>query len=1059
MTTISKELRHTEINQEILGLLRSTNERLDLGLPLDQIELLCGPCIAKVKDLVTEFELLPKRLDEYLQQHVDVLSCIYFKSEPGSVLASLTSSCFYQLCVVRSYKHVVGFLSNDVSLGQTLILRIQNKGIGEFETYLLLLWLASFTMVPFPLENIRSGLLLFLYDVSIENLQKYGSASMTQKISAVLLSRLLTRSDGAEQLKMYLSTCCELWPEWDHGRKLGHLMALKLILKHSSSTAVAALAPEIYEKIVLMDLLAIKFHLDTLIPNTNILYIMGILSRLARFYLILADYQKVSGIVNNLINDILNPLSSRFDITLRETMAKCLSKIVSFLRLRAVNYAQQLIWFITKQLRIPELESRPTSYNPDLTIDSTNLSVTKYHTALLFYGFLGLNRVLHAEFVPILLSLTHKSLFLSYIKHSVIQGSQIRDASCFCLWALFRSLSQDDFKVLLTNKSMVHDTWADILRVLLCDEDYTIRRCALPVLQEFIGRFGPLLALSVESSEQQRRLLVERTTLLLDSDKALTGTDLVKCGYSALLMVPTLVDVLSSKEVSFGYYYRCSSLLVELIEAELNGDGFTVGLDVSQDGLEYQAVLYKSLQAGNLLCLLPLGGLLRSRKLDIQPFLLRLDTNLVLSHHSEFGHKVCHLYWYSSRLAADEGDIEAQEAFWALLVPVITNESSLKGDFKPVVLTSTDISSSIPILGEVFEDIRKRVKLGSVLIARQLPWKNLNEPQLQQMMLLVSDKTVDAETRAALIENNPRLTANGTTFTYKPEFPFLDLLDDYTLTNKGDVGLQIRFACLRHFQDHQGPIDDSVKYKLVRLAAESMDSVRSMAFSLLTGETYESVRPITYEEYFHKLFTFYGNLPEQHRPAFWEGVVHSVAGLKVSKALANLAFRQLLIWYDSALDSDRQEMISILLRQLKLAKPFPQLDQRTQKTLLATLNLFVKLFDASLAFPDQWNPNALFVRAYNLQLNAPAMRTALVLQIFHYLSVLPSEVTSKARQRVCQIYLQAKTPQIRRLAQETLFEIVNDLAPSNKTLLDFTEPSYKLTPKDCKVLETQLMCI
>lgn len=1051
MGTTPKNLVHHKINEQIQTLLRSTESTLNSRLPQREQTLLCDPNLSKVRDLLADFELVPKQLDQFLLQHVDLLSSIFLKVEPGSSLATRCSMCVYQLCIIRNYKHVVNFLADDISLGIPLVKRVQDSRIGEHEAYVLLLWLSTLVMVPLPLEGIMSGLQKLLLEVAMENLTKFGSASMTQKVSAVLLSRLLLRSDCSEMLISFITSCCDGWHDRNFNEKLGYLMAFKLILKQSSNPIVARHILKIYNQITLTDLLLIKYQSNCLIPNTNTLYIMGILSRLSRFYLQQADYSSVSAIVNNYVNDILNPMYGRLDNSLRESMAKCLSKIVSFLQLKAVNYAEQLTWYITKQLRIPELEGQTTTYNPYLTINSSNLSVAKFHTALLFYGFLGLDRAIPVNFVPALLSVAHKTLFISSIQFSIVQNSQIRDASCFCLWALFRSLSQDDFQELMSHTNMIHDIWADILRVLMCDEDLLIRRCAVPVLQELIGRFGPLLAQNTEGNDSRR--LIEQTASFVDTEKALKGCEFVNHGYPALLLIPTITEVLTSSNVRFAYYYRCSQLLLELLSATSTLD---VAIETSITDVNYQRALLKSFESGNALSLLPLGGLLRCNwgvekiRLRVQPAL-----DLVLLHHAEFVHRVSYLYWYSSCIISKNDYCDAEKSFWALYLPVTANETATRSEFKDVVISSLEATKFLQVPTQIFEDICKRLKFGNVQVASMLPWFAFDATQREHIVQMITDKNVDAETRAALIDTCGKF-ARSSSF----KLPWLMLLDDYTLTNKGEVGLKVRLACLKHqLEKVEFKVEDSdYRAKLVRLAAESMDNVRILAYALLTSEDILTLRSITYDEYFSRFFSAYSSLEQELRAPFWEGLVHSVAGLKVSNALVNLAFRQFLVWFNEVLIPTKEEALAILLRQLKLPKPFVQLDHRHQKTLLATLNLFVKLFEAAVELP-QFNHTALFVRTYNLQLNAPATRSALGLQIFHHLSVMPSEVAQKARQRVCQIYFQASNPQIRRLAGNSLFEVINDLAPSKLSLFKYTEGYYKPTQTNCKLLESQLSCI
>ncbi|PSK76234.1 hypothetical protein CJJ07_003960 [Candidozyma auris] len=1056
--------KNQEINNQILNLLRSTHARIHEQLPAEHLELISARSLGKARELIAEFESSPKLLDAYLQSHLDALIQIYFSQEAGSSIASLCSACVYELCKVRSYKFVVNFLSNDVQTGQRIIERLKHPGVGEHEIYFLLLWLSSFAIVPFPLDNIVAGLQSYLYHLAIRNLQKYGSASMTQKLSAVLLSRLLLRSDGKDMLLGYVNECCSNWSELDHGEKLGHLMALKSILKQSSSATVAELAPKIYEDVAMVDLMSIKYSVDSSIPNTNVILLIAILSRLAKFHILSSEYVKVSAIVNNLINDIFSPMASRFDVSLREAMAKSLSKIVSFLRLRAVNYAQQLIWYATRQLRIGELETCSSQYIHDITIDSSNLSVAKFHTILLFYGFLGLSRSIDVQFVPTLLSVVNKTLFLANYQYPIVQGSQLRDASCFCLWSLFRSLSPDDFKEVAEDITMIHDVWVNIIRVLLLDEDYTIRRCAIPVMQEFVGRFGSLLPITFSNMNEGKHL-VETTAMLVDTDKCVSAKDIIDHGYSSKLFVPHIVQALASGNCSFSYFLRLSGILLELLNEEAVRKEPVCAFLTSSQETDMVHMLLDSLKVGNIMCLITLGELLRSGYLDCNMSkAILMDVQTISSnHHDPIFKRISLLFWYSSCIIAGVKEKGVQRKFWSIWISVSSNEASAKGDLKLLMHKCMEAVSLVPIDTDTFNDICKRLRYGNMMIAGLIPWNILTEDQLEQQLSIISDTKVDAETRATLIESNPRLTVTGEGSTvYRPSFPLLDLLDDYTLTNKGDVGSKVRLACLKHYREFIGgrPQELNLRKKSARLAGESLDSVRAMAFAILYGYNPHDVRTMTYSAYFHKLFQLHATLEPEVKESFWEGVVHSLAGVKVSSVLANEAFKQFLIWYENASHSERETALGTLLRQLKLPKPFVQLEARQQKTILATVALFVKLFEASIALSETFNYTALFIRAYNLQLGSTsAVRTGPVLQILSHLSLSKGEVASKARQRIVQIFSTAKTTAIRHLAQRALFEVVNDLAPTNEQLLRFTHESVNLSPQDYKKLESQLLCI
>lgn len=1047
----NQSLRVEQVHDEITDKLRQVES--DFKANGSKTRILDN--IKKTKACIREFEAAPKLLDSHLHLYMDILSSTYLYLKEQSVfpeLANTLTELVYDLTKIRGYKYVANFLSSDVYLVHRLVEILSDEAIedSDCECFLVLMWLTRLLMVPFPLRNVSENLEEQLLEVATRFLSVHSNASKTQRMSLILLSHLVTRPDSVGMLHNYINDTAEKWSTGSYNFKLGHLMAINQILKSSSNREVALCVEVIHDQMIIHDLILVKYRLNQQLTNLNILYLIKVSAKLANFYLLRSDYQTVLAIINNLVNDIMNPMEERFDAALRESMAKNMSRIVGQLAGRAVNFTEQLIWYMIRQLRIPELMIPTPKYAETLTLNSSNLYIAKFHTVLLFLGFLALTRKAPVSIIPTILSIVHHTLFVSQKKLSFVQGTQVRDSSCFCIWAVFKLVSQEDFLVLhRSNSAMVGNVFTDLLKVVVFDDDFTIRRCGIAVLQEFVGRFGSVYFREVclGGTESDIGEFTIKFTEIFGASAVASMADsfelihfLVELGFpSSLFIHPMLAEILR-RDASFLVQKLCCVHLGRLLSRQC-----TPKIDLPLENITLNQVQEMLADLYQDSCLYGLAELLRSGLLS-EELKLKISDRIMNSnydHHCDTSDKgEALLRWINACLYT--GTPLAIDTVWDFVFSVSRSQAS--GELELEFCTLFEGLSNNLILPDNFMQIWRYLKHGNELLSRAIFSYNLSPGQVTQLLSLASDSSIDATARARMVSGFNGIIEDASEEVYNK---IIDLLDDYTLTKQGDVGLKVRFACLELIKINSSKFVDleQLKVKLIRIAGEAMDKLRVEAFCLLCELDGVGTYTVNYDKYnseyavyFTDYFDYYQFCSEEEQEAFWRGIVHCAGAITGVNTLINISFQHVLrmVLRGSSLSAGIFTHLMKLLRGVKF-------DPRTQKTLIVTLNVLGKFFDAGVVPPPSLNYETLFVRAYNLHINnLTALRVGLVLKIFHFISIMeevPLEWRVKARKRVIWVACRHTNAQIRVLASESLFEIANDLKPADPILciLDSTK--------------------
>lgn len=1071
-------LRADVVNSSLKSLLLSIYADIETSSP--ELPKLTEK-ISKVALQFNEFELLPKLLDPHLQWYVDtIISCYRLLRKLKPVLSKHLAELIYVLAKVRGYKLVGNHFPNDVYDIPHVVKVLKGENVDDNETFMNLLWLSTLVTVPFPLTSIQAHLERELAELAIRYMTLRTNASKSQLMLLVLLSNLITRPDCSHLLSEYVESASQEWVSMDQNAKLGYLMALNHILKRYSVSTVVNLTPTIYSRMVHYDFTQLKHNPSYQVNSIHVLYLIKVAAKIARISVLENDFLTVAAILNNYIHDVLDTLGDRFDAKLREATAKTLSKIVSFLNSKAVNYASQLTWFVIDQLRIPGLRS--LGFEDHLSITSENLVVSRYHTVVLFLGFLALTKSAPSELLPTILSVFHSTCTISKTTFTFVQGSQIRDASCFAAWATIRSLKMDDYiKLGDTNPNLWHFVFSDIMRIIIFDDDFTIRRCGIAVLQEFVGRFGSVYFGEVfpEKDSNQIGELTLRFIELFGSSTVSSPKgahslilDVLELGFPNSLFYGPLFQEMVNMEFSFDARKLGGQFLSKICALPSTGQ-WPIQEEYTTAGTV--GTLTENLNKGDVSALFCLAdflslGLVDEHQTSIVAELLNLFN---FDHHHDKAVKAeSLLHWYNAYFRISyilPMNLEKNVLSISRLGHSIGSRHELHGLFDLLAL-----SGGLPIR---VSELYRYIKHGNTLLAQTSMSYILSHDGLDTIQTILLDGSVNADCRAELVHSLGKSLPLTDELNIGEAFSAIvcALLDDYTLTKEGDIGLKVRGATLKLLEEHRQfakQLGKELEHKLTRLAGEPMDKLRVRAFRLLcemksitSYEEHYQVYLSDYQRYFDDLVNYYDvHMEEDIRPSFWRGIVHTSGALTGSNMLINESLRHVLVIVDELEGPD--VVVTHLLKLLRIPpdQKVANLDQRTKKTFHMALSVLGRIFDSGMEVSPDFQFEGLFIRTYNLLINTTdTTRIVLGLKIFQFLSIwrhCNADIREKSRKRLCWMTCFHQSEKVRAISADCLFEICMELDLQSSMLEILGNMNWttsKKTKADLRKLETVCM--
>lgn len=1030
--TVVKSVR---LRQEIQDLVGRYENHVNHRSPLPAKEA------AKLPSLFHEYEVFPTLLDDHLENYITRLSQLLLQCKRNKITFSAQlARALSVLGQVRGDAYCSQYFSSDVYLLDELLAHVENPG-SEDEAQVFLLWLSHLALAPFPLATVRSTLSHDIVEAALSHLAAHSSASRRQKSAARLMSNLLTRNDQRLLLEEYLNSLFSSWVRDPENTRLGALMVINKVLAGDLGLQRLSLALQVHAEIVNYEISVLK-HGGSSANLINVKYLVKVCAKIGAIYCSEQKYDGVAEIIDTLVNSIMASQSNNADSGLRETTAKNVARLTALVGKYATNYAFQITQFMVRQLRIPALE---TDNFQTGTIDSANLLVSRCHVVLLYLGFLHLFHAADKTWRLKTLFISRHFMTLNDVQSA--RTSQLRDAATFCAWAVVREYNSSDH--IGPDSEALGLLFADLIRVIVFDSDFTVRRCAIAVLQEFVGRIG--LSFLVEGHNFLPRdagewsvrfiedLSVQQVSSLEASHEFIHR--LVAIGFPKAVFMGRLMDEILGSGYLFSLRKLASSHFcrLEMLTEEAKIKICTELCNIA--GFTDELLLKLSTDPH---CILPLSELMHCGLLSSErqrTFSQIMDAFVIDRHHHTVG--IGEAYLHSIK-----GNFRPEHFDNVMAISRMKHTPELE-------LALSDVLRGVKLEANQLHQIFRFLELGNVLLAQPASLLVLSDAQLEAFLLIALDAKVDIETRKAIVGSFEK---HLSFLSQRPD-QFCALLDDYTLSTQGDVGLKVRIEALQLISRNPSlyfSLGELLVNRLVRLSGEAMDKIRRLAFELLCRALDNSAYAEHYDRYMSDYLLYFADYIALYKAenldsvAFWSGIAQSAGATTGSSQLVNASFRAVLRLM-------RQEPEQTLKTLFLLLKTPPKLSQREQKIVHCVLKVIGQIMDAGIV-PIPFNYEPLFVRAYNLQLGVKNItRYDLTIRVLQHLGsteYLDKDIHLKARARLCFLATKHADARIRQIACDGIFEIVNELDPENDLIAEMN--SWATKPPQHKKLEIVL---
>ncbi|KAG7725387.1 hypothetical protein KL948_004948 [Ogataea haglerorum] len=949
----------------------------DIDLRLDRA--LCGSqpadprALQALLDRIEQFQPNPQLLDSRLRSFVGRLVDVYRRVLAGELACGeQVGVIFYHLAKIRGIKVVSNCLTSDLYLLVSVIDKTGRLGASDRaqwqETFFLLVWLSILVLVPFPLEKVRPGLSEALFDLSRKHLQSSGKES---DAAALLTARLLSRADCAPLLQRFVADNFNslAWEQKSVFEQLGLLTTTNHLFR--------LCAPQTLELFGQRLLVLIANELDT--PNASCLrFFVKNLGKLGVHFVRTGDYDAVEEVFNYLF-DFVGHAST----VIRYSVAKQLAKIAGLL-------PQQLRNDVVRAL-VAQLE-----LSADGRVDAESIDVELFHGVLLAIGEQARTRQLDTAFLPELAALLHQTLFLEQYRVTHAVGSNVRDATCFIIWSLAKRYRTDEVGL---------ELWRAFFRdlVLCCcfDKELIVRRAGAACVQEVVGRHGDIFDRHDRHSLKVKLVEALDYTALGQLDRAFAlSLDICKMGLLEREIQAALEHAVLHRD--YEIRTRAAQTLRKIGDTQLIGRYFE-----------------KEFRPGRFYVLAEL--LQDATELDTDKY-HELFVEFTFDFHRDPFHKgeeFLHLLTVLCRHGFVPNDHELDTVF-----SVVRNSSD------QVSRRFCELAGVLVLPEKYITKWLSYIRSGSLVAARAVGLAHWLEARLDNVLGLVAGPA-DAELRSCLILSLAEYLHRHDVAEHQKQ-TLIACLDDYTVTNRGDVGSLVRSATMKLIEANRDKLGNRalINRKLLRIAGETMERLRVAALKLaaeLNG--WQFAPPESDVDHFQALMNIYRAHLVQDRELsreFWKGYCFS-AGSQQSLAQATNA--ALLAFFQAweRLD-DRKTVLGDILSILKPLGTAQGRVERATKTQDACLRFLCNALELNLPLPADVAVRSIFVRVYNLTLGKTHPgRLAVAIRVFVQLAIAdPADTKADCVARLSRLSKEHPAASVRLAALEALQELECD---------------------------------
>lgn len=936
---------------------------------------------------IHQFQPCPQLLHHHLNEYVTIILSAYISHNSVSQVTEV----FYTLSKIVGSKKMLNYFQTDVSLIPQLTQRyLSQDQIHWHEKYLLLCWLTVLVLAPFRLDTFQEDIKTQLHQIGHAQLKDSGPL---QPLAARLIGSMIMRSDCDDLFQKFIKEIVKNYDAANGVLRQGYLFAFNVALHKDSNDKMMDITSKMVE-------FFIRERKD---DEGNIDLKSKILSKLSKNLEILDDLEGIEIVITWFEIEF-----SHKNTDTRFTLARQYSKMLT-----RIDECLSIDLMLEMLDNAHQLASESADYVNSDRLHSYLLCLAE----LLRLGLVDVN-----GFDKLVETLNH-TFFFQQTRITHIAGSNIRDASNFIAW----SLAKYQRKTLEPN--IVMSIFTDLLQVSCFDKEIIIRRSATAALQELIGRHGVSTWSHFYPDDEQNSARSIRVIEILDY------VDLGSLEKSYLQIPEKLIEIFPSLKPRFIAFLIDNVYNMDTELAKLSSKSLCLLLTTSTSEVRDNAItcILQNANKKPTHAFLALSELLQLHHTqEILDTLIPLFTASTINHHKDTPFTITS---YLSLLT--------------VLIPLsskILTPTTLNNVFDAIRINSPDIiivlNKLVPLLNIDTEHWSKwlhYIKNNNINTASTVASLPIFKTHVEDVMDLLKTETVDAVVKARILESISAYLTRGEFLSDEIKLGIVEQLNDYSVSEQGDVGSKVRLSCIRLITENKkvfdGDLRPVVETKLIRLAVEPIDRLRIEAVKLLmsffgSNEVLIDTRDLgAYFSQFLGLFQTHFSENKDATLELLRGYIFSAGALKATDTLITASLHSFSTYYLTLSPESQHtvliQLCSLLKPDTSTIPPSSSHHARLTKQILVGLQFLTRLLLTNIPIPPSFPLKGLYIRVHNLHLSTKNMtRLSCAIKIFGYLYLAHDLVEGK--QRLIALMTTHPLARVRQLASEELYLVYQE---------------------------------
>lgn len=582
------------------------------------------------------------------------------------------------------------------------------------------------------------------------------------------------------------------------------------------------------------------------------------------------------------------------------------------------------------------------------------------------------------------------------LKTNTIQGSQIRDASNFICWSLARSVNRNK-KSVCSSKGMT-DVFLNVLMCSTFDRELLIRKSANAALQEILGRYVSFSGL-LDNSAILRILEMPITNL----PKNFTPNTIQlyqlfsknrKLEFSKFMLL-WLFDycVMSNNDLSIVQLATnalCALAEKEPISMKESGLSERINQFVSSTALDAARFLY-------LLVHLDSQELIYSKdhkQIAFKQVEVSVKGKRFTKNHYELFKSLALLEYFTLMLQKCE-EFRLLEEHVELFNNIVKGYSENMAFFNEIVhtlrtalsLLSTNATkfASVTVQTQFWKQFENLIGMNNPVACSALSaieahlFVQMFHHKLPLMNCLRKSQVLESMREEKRFRRIVELVGTKILFTVTR------LLDDYTITEQGDVGRLVRTSAAKVILDFhelffENELAETVTANLVRLCGEPNEEIRHTCFTILQHRY--GLAGFQGEVSLSKILEFQHIHLKNYGKEVWRGYLMSAGAIHSTEPQIRMAIDTFLIYYAALpVDIERLELCNELVRIIPSAKTITEFRKQPKqdpitggvkldviKTTVTYLNFWHRIMESGIKINAKFNFQGFYAKLYNLHL-------------------------------------------------------------------------------------------